>query len=74
MEILYPHVMVIIIKAFCFAGKNVMLVNGAYRGQTATLESIKEKKFSCTVSLNTVRNIPYLLGFKTGVFPSETIP
>ena len=48
-----------------------MLVNGAYRGQTATLESIKEKKFSCSVSLNTVSIISYLFGFKTGVVPLQ---
>ncbi|WAR25440.1 KIN17-like protein [Mya arenaria] len=30
----------------------VLLVNGAYRSQTATLEEINEKKFCCTVSLN----------------------
>ena len=35
-----------------FIGKSVMLVNGAYRGQAATLESINERKFSCSVSLN----------------------
>ncbi|XP_052778994.1 DNA/RNA-binding protein KIN17-like [Mya arenaria] len=33
-------------------GKTVLLVNGAYRSQTATLEEINEKKFCCTVSLN----------------------
>lgn len=37
-----------------FPGKSVMLVNGAYRGESAILESINEKKFSCTVSLNSV--------------------
>lgn len=47
-------------------GKSVMLVNGAYRGESAILESINEKKFSCTVSLNSgsykgrvLDNIPY---------------
>lgn len=47
-------------------GKTVLIVNGAYRGQTATLESIHEKKFCCTVSLNmgplkgrVLDNIPY---------------
>lgn len=47
-------------------GKTVLIVNGAYRGQTARLENIEEKKFSCTVSLSTgplkgriLDNIPY---------------
>ncbi|OWF36588.1 DNA/RNA-binding protein KIN17-like [Mizuhopecten yessoensis] len=32
-------------------GKTVIIVNGAYRGYEAVLESIKEKKFCCTVSI-----------------------
>ncbi|XP_053377858.1 DNA/RNA-binding protein KIN17-like isoform X2 [Mercenaria mercenaria] len=47
-------------------GKTVLIVNGAYRGQAAKLESINEKKFSCTVSLSSgplkgrlLENIPY---------------
>ncbi|XP_060586328.1 DNA/RNA-binding protein KIN17-like [Ruditapes philippinarum] len=47
-------------------GKTVMIVNGAYRGQTARLEKINEKKFSCTLTLSSgplkgrqLENIPY---------------
>lgn len=47
-------------------GKTVMIVNGAYRGQLAKLESINEKKFSCTVSIlsgplkgRNLQKIPY---------------
>ncbi|XP_060075719.1 DNA/RNA-binding protein KIN17-like [Ylistrum balloti] len=32
-------------------GKTVIIVNGAYRGHEAILESINERKFSCTVSI-----------------------
>lgn len=32
-------------------GKKVLIVNGAYRGEEAILESIDEKKFSCSVSI-----------------------
>lgn len=34
-------------------GKTVKIVNGAYRGQEAILESINEKKFSCSVTIST---------------------
>ena len=37
-----------------FPGKLVKIVNGAYRGQIAVLESMEEKSFSCTVSLKEV--------------------
>lgn len=33
-------------------GKLVKIVNGAYRGQVAVLDSVNEKKFSCTVIIN----------------------
>ncbi|ESO84305.1 hypothetical protein LOTGIDRAFT_236286 [Lottia gigantea] len=33
-------------------GKTVMICNGAYRGQTASLEELNEKKFSCTIKLD----------------------
>lgn len=32
-------------------GKKVLIVNGAYRGEEAILESIDEKKFSCSVNI-----------------------
>ncbi|CAL1539046.1 unnamed protein product [Lymnaea stagnalis] len=32
-------------------GKSVMVVNGAYRGEEATLDAIDEKNFCCTVTL-----------------------
>ncbi|KAI8781936.1 DNA/RNA-binding protein KIN17 [Biomphalaria glabrata] len=32
-------------------GKTVMVVNGAYRGEEATLEAIDEKNFSCTITI-----------------------
>ncbi|KAK3101337.1 hypothetical protein FSP39_002831 [Pinctada imbricata] len=35
-------------------GKLVKIVNGAYRNQIAVLESINEKKFSCTLSLHSI--------------------
>jgi len=38
----------------CCSGKILQIVNGAYRGETAILESIDEKKFSCTVFLSAV--------------------
>ncbi|XP_063442837.1 DNA/RNA-binding protein KIN17-like [Mytilus trossulus] len=34
-------------------GKKVLIVNGAYRGESAILETIDEKKFSCSVSIAT---------------------
>lgn len=34
-------------------GKKVLIVNGAYRGEGAILETIDEKKFSCSVSIAT---------------------
>ncbi|RUS70827.1 hypothetical protein EGW08_021410 [Elysia chlorotica] len=34
-------------------GKTVLVVNGAYRGEEATLDSINEKNFSCTVTIKT---------------------
>ncbi|KAH3819070.1 hypothetical protein DPMN_120800, partial [Dreissena polymorpha] len=33
-------------------GKLVLIVNGAYRGDTAMLEEINEKKFNCSVKLS----------------------
>ncbi|KAH9494684.1 hypothetical protein Btru_020198 [Bulinus truncatus] len=32
-------------------GKTVMVVNGAYRGEEATLDAIDENKFSCTITI-----------------------
>ena len=39
---------------FVMAGKPILLVNGAYRGQEATIEKINEEKFSCVVTLSSV--------------------
>ena len=36
------------------AGKSVMVVNGAYRGEVATLEGLDEKNFSCSIRLSQV--------------------
>ncbi|XP_076448545.1 DNA/RNA-binding protein KIN17-like [Babylonia areolata] len=33
-------------------GKSVMVVNGAYRGEEATLESLDEKNFSCSIRIS----------------------
>ena len=35
-------------------GKEVLVVNGAYRGETAILEDINEKKFCAKVSISAV--------------------
>ena len=32
-----------------------MVVNGAYRGEVATLEGLDEKNFSCSVKLSQVK-------------------
>ena len=32
-----------------------MVVNGAYRGEEATLESLDEKKFCCSIRISQVR-------------------
>lgn len=37
-------------------GKKVLVVNGAYRGQTARLEDIHQDTFSVDITLLTVRN------------------
>jgi hypothetical protein len=51
-------------------GKRVLVVNGAYRGQEATLEDIHQDTFSVDVTLLTVRLVfcfgeskYYVLGF-----------
>ena len=36
-------------------GKQVLVLNGAYRGETAVLEDINEKDFSANVSIAAVR-------------------
>ena len=45
------------ISLFVFLGKTVLIVNGAYRGQEATLEDIHQDSFSVDVTLLTVRKI-----------------
>ena len=40
--------------SFVITGKPVLLVNGAYRGQEATIEKINEEKFSCIVTISSV--------------------
>jgi hypothetical protein len=40
---------------FSLVGKKVLIVNGAYRGQEATLEDIHQNSFSVDVTLLTVR-------------------
>jgi DNA/RNA-binding protein KIN17 len=40
---------------FLSLGKKVLIVNGAYRGQEATLEDIHQDSFSVDVTLLTVR-------------------
>ncbi len=35
-------------------GKSVLVLNGAYRGETATLESIDVDKFSATIKMTSV--------------------
>ena len=40
---------------FCLPGKRVLVVNGAYRGKDACLLSLNEKKFCCSVRLESVR-------------------
>lgn len=44
---------------FLFSGKLVKIVNGAYRGYDAVLESIEEKKFCCSVSIHSVSITDY---------------
>ncbi|KAK3781468.1 hypothetical protein RRG08_019093 [Elysia crispata] len=34
-------------------GKTVLVVNGAYRGEEATLDSLNEKQFSCSITIKT---------------------
>ncbi len=43
-------------KQFLFIGKKVLIVNGAYRDQEATLEDIHQDTFSVDVTLLTVRS------------------
>ena len=38
-----------------FAGKRVLVVNGAYRGSEASLTEIDEKRFCCSIKIETVR-------------------
>ena len=37
------------------AGKRILVLNGGYRGNEGTLESINEKTFSATIIIETVR-------------------
>jgi DNA/RNA-binding protein KIN17 len=37
-------------------GKNILVLNGAYRGEQAVLEQINEKDFSAKISISAVRN------------------
>ncbi len=45
----------IVLTFFISIGKKVLIVNGAYRGQEATLEDIHQDAFSVDVTLLTVR-------------------
>ena len=40
--------------SFVITGKPILLVNGVYRGQEATIEKINEEKFSCIVTISSV--------------------
>lgn len=39
---------------FSVVGKRILVLNGGYRGNEATLESINEKTFSATIVIETV--------------------
>lgn len=39
---------------FSIVGKRILVLNGGYRGNEATLESISEKTFSATIVIETV--------------------
>lgn len=49
-------------------GKEVLIVNGAYRGQEATLEDIHQDSFSVDVTLLTVRYKKKDFVFENSVF------
>ena len=51
--------LVFIKKIVTIVGKSVVVVNGAYREHKATLLELREKKFCCTIKLDSVCIIPY---------------
>ena len=55
----YFRIIFFVIVNVCFlsVGKRIMVVNGGYRGTEAVLESINERKFSCTVTLKQVSQL-----------------
>ena len=45
---------VLSVNSFSVAGKRILVLNGGYRGNEGTLESINEKTFSATIVIETV--------------------
>ena len=43
-----------LVDFYFVSGKTVLIVNGAYRGSEATLQSLNEEKFCCTVTIKQV--------------------
>jgi DNA/RNA-binding protein KIN17 len=41
-------------------GKQVIVVNGAYRGEVAVLEDVNQDKFCATISIAAVRVAPFV--------------
>ena len=45
---------VLSVNSFSVVGKRILVLNGGYRGNEGTLESINEKTFSATIVIETV--------------------